>query len=276
MEIFSPGPVPYPGTYQCPRCNSREVYDSEKTIGVSAMTIDVPGPVNSTIVNVDRVDAKRCRYCNSVAPYLMHPKAKEESDARKRRKIQQNLKRFAVVMGVLFGIYLALNAVSYIGNQVETSKQANVAADGNSKLEEVRSKWQSVSDSCGFNEVIDVEKVPNEYISPQVSIYFNVEPASEFPKFWGTSKGQALDCFSQEIYGVALSSKLSFSEEQVKEIGLFDANFYDGVENDGSIFAQGVIAGADEHLDGSLIYWKDYDRVSISMSWELDKTWPRD
>jgi hypothetical protein len=119
----------------------------------------------------------------------MHPKAKEEFDARKRRKIEQNLKRFVLVIGVLVGIYFALNAVNSIGNQIKSSKLANTAADGNSKLEEVRKKWQSVSDSCGFDEVIDVEKVPNEYTSPQVSIYFKIDPASEFPKFWGTSKG---------------------------------------------------------------------------------------
>lgn len=276
MEIFSPGPVPYPGCYQCPRCNSREVYDSEKTIGVSAMTIDVPGPVNSTIVNVDRVDAKRCRHCNSVAPYIMHPKAKEEFDARRRRKIEKNLKRIALVLGVLVGIYFALNAVSAIGNKIESSKLANEATDGNSKLEEVRSNWQSVNESCGLNEPIIVDKVPNEYISPQVSIYFKIESASEFSNFWGTSKGIAMDCFSQKIYGVALSSKLSFNEEQVKKIGFSDANFYDGVENDGSIYAQGIIADADDHLDGYLIYWEDDDHVAIKMYWELDRTWSRD
>lgn len=276
MEIFSPGPVPYPGCYQCPRCNSREVYDSEKTIGVSAMTIDVPGPVNSTIVNVDRVDAKRCRHCNSVAPYIMHPKAKEEFDARRRRKIEKNLKRIALILGVLVGIYFALNAVNAIGNKIESSKLANEATDGNSKLEEVRSNWQSVNESCGLNEPIIVDKVPNEYTSPQVSIYFKIESASEFSNFWGTSKGIAMDCFSQKIYGVALSSKLSFNEEQVKKIGFSDANFYDGVENDGSIYAQGIIADADDHLNGYLIYWEDDDHVAIKMYWELDKTWSRD
>lgn len=276
MEIFSPGPVPYPGCYQCPRCNSREVYDSEKTIGVSAMTIDVPGPVNSTIVNVDKVDAKRCRYCNTVAPYLMHPKAKEEFDARRRRKIEQNLKRFALVLGILVGVYVAFNAVNSIGDKIESSRLANKAADGNSKLEEVRSYWQGVNESCGLNEAINVEEVPNEYTSPQVSIYFKIESSSEYANFWGTGKGMALDCFSQKIYGVALSSKLTFSEEQVKKIGFSDANFYDGVEKDGTIFAQGIIADADDHLDGYLIYWKDDDHVAISMYWELDRTWTRD
>ena len=276
MEIFSPGPVPYPGCYQCPRCNSREVYDSEKTIGVSAMTIDVPGPVNSTIVNVDRVDAKRCRYCNSVAPYIMHPKAKEEFDARRRRKIEKNLKRLALVLGILVGIYFAFNAVNAIGNKIESSKLANEAADGNSKLEEVRSNWQSINESCGLNEPIKVEEVPSEYTSPQVSIYFKIESSSEFSNFWGTSKGIAVDCFSKEVYGVPLSSKLSFSQEQLKRLGFFGGSFYDGVEKDGSIFAEGVIADSDEHLDGSLTYWKDDDSVSISMYWELDKSWSRD
>lgn len=276
MEIFSPGPVPYPGCYQCPRCNSREVYDSEKTIGVSAMTIDVPGPVNSTIVNVDRVDAKRCRHCNSVAPYIMHPKAKEEFDTRRRRKIEKNLKRIALVLGVLVGIYFALNAVNAIGNKIESSKLANEAIDGNSKLEEVRGNWQSVNESCGLNEPIEVEEVPSEYISPQVSIYFKIQSSEEFSNFWGTSKGIAVDCFSKEIYGVPLSSKLSLSQEQLKKLDFLGGSFYDGVEKDGSIFAEGVIADSDDHLDGALVYWKDDDSVSISMYWELDKTWSRD
>lgn len=30
-------PIPYPGCYQCPRCNSRDVYIGEKTLSATAI-----------------------------------------------------------------------------------------------------------------------------------------------------------------------------------------------------------------------------------------------
>jgi hypothetical protein len=281
MEIFSPGPVPYPGCYQCPRCNSREVYDSEKTIGVTAMTIDVRGPVDSTIVNVDKVHAKRCRYCNSVAPYIAHPKAVEEAKARKVKKIKKMLKISSIVLGILFAIILVINISTTISQKIETNNFNQSRAESNQKLEGVRSEWQAASDSCQLGYTISIEKVnpdPDyDYgLGPRVDAYIRIK-AEEFGSFWQTQRGQALDCFSEKIYGVKLSEKLILTEDQFKnrkeswDIG--DFRFYDGVEDDGTIWAQGVIGDKDDHLDGYLTYSDDYDEFHISMAWELDKDW---
>jgi hypothetical protein len=281
MEIFSPGTVPYPGCYQCPRCNSREVYDSQKTIGVSAMTIDVPGPVNSTIVNVDKVDAKRCRYCNSVAPWIAHPKAVAEAKARKAKKIKKILKVGSVVVAAFIAMIIVINIASTINQKIETDKVNESRAEGNQKLEEVRSDWQAASDRCQLGYTVGVEEInvdPDyEYgLGPRVDVYIKID-GKDYPSFWQTEKGQALDCFSERIYGVKLSEKLTLTENQFKtRKELWDSNafdFYDGVEDDGTIFAQGVIGDKDDHLDGYLYYSDNYDEFSISLAWELDKDW---
>lgn len=281
MEIFSPGPVPYPGCYQCPRCNSREVYNSEKTISVSAMTIDVPGPVNSTIINTDKVDAKRCRHCNTVAPWIAHPKAIEEAKARKVIKIKKMLKISSIVLGVLFAIILVINISTTVGQKIETNNFNQFRAEGNQKLEEVRSNWQATSDSCQLGYTIGIEKInaDPDYdlgLGPRIDAYIKIE-AKDYGSFWQSQKGQALDCFSEKIYGVKLSEKLILTEDQFKtrkeswDINAFQ--FYDGVEDDGTIYAQGVIGDRDDHLDGYLYYSDDYDEFHISMDWELDKDW---
>lgn len=281
MEIFSPGPVPYPGCYQCPRCNSREVYNSEKTISVSAMTIDVPGPVNSTIINTDKVDAKRCRHCNTVAPWIAHPKAIEEAKARKVKKIKKMLKISSIVLGILFAIILVINISTTVGQKIETNNFNQFRAEGNQKLEEVRSNWQATSDSCQLGYTIGIEKInaDPDYdlgLGPRIDAYIKIE-AKDYGSFWQSQKGQALDCFSEKIYGVKLSEKLILTEDQFKtrkeswDINAFQ--FYDGVEDDGTIYAQGVIGDRDDHLDGYLYYSDDYDEFHISMDWELDKDW---
>lgn len=281
MEIFSPGPVPYPGCYQCPRCNSREVYNSEKTISVSAMTIDVPGPVNSTIINTDKVDAKRCRHCNTVAPWIAHPKAIEEAKARKVIKIKKMLKISSIVLGVLFAIILVINISTTVGQKIETNNFNQFRAEGNQKLEEVRSNWQATSDSCQLGYTIGIEKInaDPDYdlgLGPRIDAYIKIE-AKDYGSFWQSQKGQALDCFSEKIYGVKLSEKLILTEDQFKtRKESWDRNafqFYDGVEDDGTIYAQGVIGDRDDHLDGYLYYSDDYDEFHISMDWELDKDW---
>lgn len=281
MEIFSPGPVPYPGCYQCPRCNSREVYNSEKTISVSAMTIDVPGPVNSTIINTDKVDAKRCRHCNTVAPWIAHPKAIEEAKARKVKKITKMLKISSIVLGILFAIILVINISTTVGQKIETNNFNQSRADGNQKLEEVRSNWQVASDRCQLGYTIGIEKInaDPDYdlgLGPRIDAYIKIE-AKDYGSFWQSERGQALDCFSEKIYGVKLSEKLILTEDQFKtRKESWDRNafqFYDGVEDDGTIFAQGVIGDRDDHLDGYLYYSGDYDEFHISMDWELDKDW---
>lgn len=281
MEIFSQGPVPYPGCYQCPRCNSREVYDSEKTIGVSAMTIDVPGPVNSTIVNVDKVSAKRCRHCNSVAPWIAHPRAVEEAKARRLKKLEKMAKIGGLVLGSILLIVLVVNISSSISQKIETNNFNQSREEGNQTLEEVRSKWQTASDSCQLDYQVSLEKInedPNYDLGlgPMVDVYFRIN-AADYKTFWSSEKGKALDCFSDQIFNVKLSEKLTLTDSQFNNRkNSWDSNtfdFYDGVEDDGTIFAQGVIGDKDDHLDGYLTYVEDYDEFHISMKWELDKEW---
>ena len=281
MEIFSPGPVPYPGCYQCPRCNSREVYDSEKTINVSAITIDAPGPASSTIINSDKVHAKRCRHCNTVAPWLAHPRAVEEEKERKAAKLRKTLKITGIVLGTIVGIAFILNISNGVRSQVEANNYEEYRTEVNQKLKEVQSEWQNVSASCGLNEEIDLEEVnedPNYSLGtgPAVNVAIHI-PAKDYPTFWETEKGRAFDCFSEKIYGVRLSEKLTLTDEQYKsrkEWPLNTFDFYDGVEKDGTIYAQGIIGDKDDHLDGFFDHSNaGGDTFFLYMSWEHDKDW---
>ena len=288
MEIFKPGPVPYPGCYQCPRCNSREVYDSEKTINVSAITIDAPGPASSTIINRDKVHATRCRYCNTEALWLAHPKAVQEAKERKAKKMQKIIKVVFIVFGVILGIVIALNIFNSISKKIESNSFNQYRTAGNQKLEEVRAEWQSAAVDCNLGyfagdrgvatDQVSIEKIkknPNhEYLlAPRVSIYFKIE-ALDYSSFWQSKNGQALDCFSEKIYGAKLSEKLSLTESQIenREDSFETVDFYDGVEFDGTVYSEGVIGDQDNHLDGYL-YYSDYaeDAFAISMEWALDK-----
>jgi hypothetical protein len=275
MEIFSPGPVPYPGCYQCPRCNSREVYDSEKTIGVSAMTIDVPGPVNSTIVNVDKVDAKRCRYCDSVAPYVMHPKAREEFEIRKKSKRKRRLKFLGLAAGGVLGVILAGNITSYIGNQISQNRELSDTKKATEEIEKIHVEWQAASDACGLNYSVnkDLEGDP-VHESGFVDVYIRIENAQKLSAFWNSEKGLALDCFSEKVAGTRVSRYFIYSDDQIpklndmQSIHLYDQNFTNET-------VVGLL-GADEHLAGYFAFFKksdhtDFDNFAISLSWELNK-----
>ena len=288
MEIFKPGPVPYPGCYQCPRCNSREVYDSEKTINVSAITIDVPGPASSTIINRDKIHATRCRHCNTEALWLAHPKAVEEAKERKAKKMKKIAKVVGIVFGIILGIVIALNIFNSINERIQSNNFDQYRTVGNQKLEEVRSEWQSAAVVCNLGyfsgdrgvatDQVSIQKIENdpnyEYLlEPRVHIYFKIE-GSEYGSFWKSKNGQALDCFSEKIYGAKLSEKLSLTESQIenREDSFETIVFYDGVEFDGTVYSEGVIGDQDNHLDGYLFY-SDYaeDAFAISMEWALDK-----
>jgi hypothetical protein len=60
---------PRTGYYQCPRCNGRDVYESEETTGAMAMTLNTPGPVDPTIVNPIKGTVVRCRNCGEIAKW---------------------------------------------------------------------------------------------------------------------------------------------------------------------------------------------------------------
>ena len=127
-----------------------------------------------------------------------------------------------------------------------------------------------------ISDELDIEKIkknPNyEYLlEPRVEIYFKIE-GREYSSFWKSKNGQALDCFSEKIYGAKLSKKLSLTDSQIenREDSFESINFYDGVESDGTVYSEGVIGNQDNHLDGYLSYFKDYDNFAISMTWALD------
>ena len=287
MEIFSPGPVPYPGCYQCPRCNSREVYDSEKTINVSAITIDAPGPASSTIINSDQIHTKRCRHCNTEAPWLAHPKAVEEANERKAEKLRKVLKVVGIFLGAIVGIMFALNIFNSIRGNIESNNFEKYRAEGTKKLEEVLAEWQSAHDVCGLgmtngnrgvstNEV-SIEKIRKdqnyEYFSePGVDIYYRIE-AEEYQAFWKSEKGRAFDCFSEKIYGVKLSEKLSLTDSQFenRKSDYLNIDFYDGIESDGTVYSEGVIGDQDKHLGGYLAHFNSSDNFALSTTWELDR-----
>ena len=275
MEIFSPGPVPYPGCYQCPRCNSREVYDSEKTIGVSAMTIDVPGPVNSTIVNVDRVDAKRCRYCNTITPYLRHPKAQAEFEARKRKNLEKNLKKAGIAVLVVLSLFAAIGIYNTATNKVRENKAQNAAET----LEAINQEWKTTASSCGVEEKVwkFEEGSSTEENGPYVSLSIFVDPASDLTNFWNQPSGRSFDCFSEKIYNIKLSDYFKYSDAQIASlknfegIRLFDQTFTDGLE-------KGVL-GSGDHLQGYIAYFEksendsfhDADHFHIYLSWNQEQ-----
>ncbi len=273
MEIFSPGPVPYPGCYQCPRCNSREVYDSEKTIGVSAMTIDVPGPVNSTIVNVDKIDAKRCRYCNTVAPWLMHPKAKEEFEARKKAKRIRNLKAAGAFMVVVLSIVAINQIVGRVSSAVENKKAANEEKATTIAVNKVYAEWQKASDTCGLNYSVskDLTGISSGDDIPGVDIYFRDISPIELSVFWETPRGLSLDCFSEKIVGTKISKYFIYPTDQLtKEKDFEDIYLYDETFTDVSV--KGVL-GKDPHLQGYMAFFKASDGSGTRDSFSISLRW---
>ena len=61
------------GHYQCPRCNSVDIYETTETTGAMAFTLNTPGPVDPTIVNPIRNQVFRCRDCGEKARWIPNP-----------------------------------------------------------------------------------------------------------------------------------------------------------------------------------------------------------
>jgi predicted nucleic-acid-binding Zn-ribbon protein len=59
------------GYYKCPRCGGTDTYKSQETTSYAAMTIDVPGPVDNTLINPNKREITRCRVCDAEAFYTM-------------------------------------------------------------------------------------------------------------------------------------------------------------------------------------------------------------
>ena len=172
--------------------------------------------------------------------------------------------------------------------KIESNNFNQYRTAGNQKLEEVRTEWQSTAVDCNLGyfagdrgvatDQVGIEKInknPNhEYLlEPRVSIYLKIE-ALEYSSFWKSKNGQALDCFSEKIYGAKLSEKLSLTDSQIPEqdSDFESIYFYDAVEFDGTVYKEGVIGDQNNHLDGSLSYSDSFGpaRFFIFMRWELD------
>jgi hypothetical protein len=197
------------------------------------------------------------------------------------KKLEKIAKIGGVVLGSILLIVLVVNISSSISQKIETNNFNQSREEGNQTLEEVRTKWQAASDSCQLGYQVGLEKInedPNYDLGtgPSVDLYFRIE-AEKFKTFWSSEQGKALDCFSDRIFNAKLSEKLILTDSQFNNRkDSWDSNtfdFYDGVEDDGTIFAQGVIGDEDDHLDGYLTYFDDYDEFHISLKWELDKEW---
>jgi len=237
------------------------------------MTIDVPGPVNSTIVNVDKVSAKRCRYCNTVTPYLRHPKAQAEYDARRRKNLEEKLKKIGIVALVFVSI---LGAIGIYGNVSSKLKENQIKNEAQS-LETVNQEWKSVAASCGLTEKVwkFEDGATTTDTGPYVSLSIFVEPATDLPIFWTQPSGQSFDCFSQRVFDFKLSNYFSYSATEISNlkdfdgIRLYDQTFTDGVD-------KGVL-GKGENLQGYITFFKksendsyhDADHFHIHLSWYL-------
>jgi hypothetical protein len=73
---------PRTGYYQCPRCNSQKVYESEETIGAMGMTLDAPGPVDPMLINRVTGKVSRCFDCGEKA--IWHDSAETQAYKAKR------------------------------------------------------------------------------------------------------------------------------------------------------------------------------------------------
>ena len=79
------GNVKNEGHFECPRCSSREYYNSEETAGAYAMTLNTPGPVDPTIINTIKKNVTRCKECQSEMRWIPSAaalKAREKSDQK--------------------------------------------------------------------------------------------------------------------------------------------------------------------------------------------------
>jgi hypothetical protein len=101
------------GHYECPRCHSKDVYESEESIGALAMTIDTPGPVNPTLINNVSTQVYRCRNCGEKAKLIFSQKYIAEKARKEARAMPWATAPFAMAF-LLVAIYILNDP--YIGH----------------------------------------------------------------------------------------------------------------------------------------------------------------
>ena len=224
---------------------------------------------------MDKIHAKRCQHCDSVSPYIMHPRAREEFEAKKRSDRKKKLKIFGITLGFLAGLVLLGNIVGLVGSQITLNRELNDSKKAAESIEQIHGQWQSASDTCGLNYSVKKEFEGDPvHESGYVEVYIRIEDAGKLSSFWISETGKALDCFSELTLGASVSRYFNYSNDQILNLKNGQSiHLYDEVFTDQTV--TGVL-GADDHLAGDLTFLKkgeysDLDFFTISLSWELKK-----
>ncbi len=93
------------GYHECPRCFSRDVYESQETSGAIAYTLNTPGPIDPTIINPIKNQIFMCRNCGEKANWFFNQEYIEEKRRRESKVIPFVTAPFAAVF-LLLGIYV--------------------------------------------------------------------------------------------------------------------------------------------------------------------------
>jgi DNA-directed RNA polymerase subunit RPC12/RpoP len=101
------------GHYECPRCLSKDVYESEESIGAVAMTLDTPGPVNPTLINSVNAQVYRCRNCGEKAQLIFSQKYIAQKARKEAKAMPWATAPFAIIF-LFVAIYIFNDP--YIGN----------------------------------------------------------------------------------------------------------------------------------------------------------------
>jgi hypothetical protein len=215
-------PIPYPGCYQCPRCNSRDVYIGEKTLSATAITVNTAGPVDPTFITANKIDVHRCRNCNTEADYIYHP--------RKKAEIRQQRLKSLKIAGVVLVVILVLNGLAYGADRVKGAVSASRAQSlRTERVKEINSeyvKWVAYAKKCNFMERIDkYSAADGSPLESSISVAALIEPASELPKFWDSEKGTALDCLTQKLVEAPLSQLFTYSNQEIGSLNQFDGKY---------------------------------------------------
>lgn len=95
------------GHYECPRCNSSDLFESTETTGAMALTVNTPGPVDPTLISPITNRVLVCRNCGEKARWIDNPLFIAEKLAKEEKVMPWITGIFALLFAG-FGIY-ALN-----------------------------------------------------------------------------------------------------------------------------------------------------------------------